>query len=419
MKKDDISSLLQRYLSARASEKEPYFDADEIDELLNSFEESDDYTYYEEVLNLGLRLHPGNRELQIKQCRQLIFNEHYNEALELLDSLGETDNPDAEMLRIECYCSLEQYFEKTVPYIEARIAEKFEYVENIFEYLATLLNDLDDLPAADHLINWGLKLYPNNQILQDEYCFTLESEGKIPEAIEICNKLIDKNPFSYDYWFMLGRLYSLSGEYEKAIDAFDFALTCDDSSGELKLLRAYCLYMNGNYRKALESYMELASEEVMWKQIRSVVAECHLYLEEYEEAYTILHPILLEKDPEAMQDHSFFSSYVKCCLQTGRRQEAFDMLELALKRFPDNMDMLADLGYDLLMGDDYELTNLVMDRYNLYSNQLWTKAKQDKEWLGDLSVEELKMFLQNKQLEKSIPPEELTREFLKNKENKN
>lgn len=56
MKKDDISRLLQRYLSAREMGKEPYFDADEVDELLGSFEESDNYDYFDEVLALGLKL---------------------------------------------------------------------------------------------------------------------------------------------------------------------------------------------------------------------------------------------------------------------------------------------------------------------------------------------------------------------------
>ena len=33
MKKDDISRLLQHYLSAKEEGKEPYFDADQIDEM--------------------------------------------------------------------------------------------------------------------------------------------------------------------------------------------------------------------------------------------------------------------------------------------------------------------------------------------------------------------------------------------------
>ena len=66
MKKDDISRLLQHYLSAKEEGKEPYFDADQIDEMLDSFEDSNDYTYFDEVLALGLKLHPGNSALQIK-----------------------------------------------------------------------------------------------------------------------------------------------------------------------------------------------------------------------------------------------------------------------------------------------------------------------------------------------------------------
>ena len=46
MKKDDISRLLQHYLSAKEEGKEPYFDADQIDEMLDSFEDSNDYTYF-------------------------------------------------------------------------------------------------------------------------------------------------------------------------------------------------------------------------------------------------------------------------------------------------------------------------------------------------------------------------------------
>ena len=89
MKKDDISRLLQRYLSAREMGKEPYFDADEVDELLGSFEESDNYDYFDEVLALGLKLHPGNTDLQIRQCKLFVYNEDYNSALALIDSIAE------------------------------------------------------------------------------------------------------------------------------------------------------------------------------------------------------------------------------------------------------------------------------------------------------------------------------------------
>ena len=100
MKKDDISRLLQHYLSAKEEGKEPYFDADQIDEMLDSFEDSNDYTYFNEVLALGLKLHPGNSALQIKKGRQFAYNEDYESALALLENIAETDNQDLDMLKM-------------------------------------------------------------------------------------------------------------------------------------------------------------------------------------------------------------------------------------------------------------------------------------------------------------------------------
>ena len=228
MKKDDISRLLQHYLSAKEEGKEPYFDADQIDEMLDSFEDSNDYTYFDEVLALGLKLHPGNSALQIKKGRQFAYNEDYESALALLENIAETDNQDLDMLKMECYCSLNQY-PKVLEITEELITRDCDYLEEVFEYISPILNDLDMNKEARDFVDRGLALFPDNLILKNELCYILETEGDVPRAIELCNELIDKNPFSYEYWFTLGRLHSMVGDYEKAIEAFDFALTCDDS----------------------------------------------------------------------------------------------------------------------------------------------------------------------------------------------
>ena len=142
MKKDDISRLLQHYLSAKEEGKEPYFDADQIDEMLDSFEDSNDYTYFDEVLALGLKLHPGNSALQIKKGRQFAYNEDYESALALLENIAETDNQDLDMLKMECYCSLNQY-PKVLEITEELITRDCDYLEEVFEYISPILNDLD------------------------------------------------------------------------------------------------------------------------------------------------------------------------------------------------------------------------------------------------------------------------------------
>lgn len=353
MKKDDVSHLLQRFLSARDEGKEIYFDADQIEDLLDSFEESDDYTYYDEVLALGLRLHPGNNNLQIKRCRLYVYNEDYDSALALMDTIAETDNQDLDMLRIECYCMQNKY-DKVIEYTETLIAIDCEYLEDIFEYITPILSDMEMHKEAMNYIDRGLSLFPDNPTLKDELCYNLETEGDIPRAIQVCNELIDNNPYSYEYWFTLGRLHSMIADYDKAIEAFDFALTCDDSDFELKILKAYCLYMNESYEKAIDVYTEIGSgDEDTTTRIKPLMAECYIKLEKYEEAYQLLKTLI---ESEALkEDPSAYINYLRCCVETEREFEASEMLYKAIELFPDNIRILSLLAITYTENNEEEL----------------------------------------------------------------
>lgn len=481
MKKDDISRLLQRYLFTKEEGKEPYFDADEFDELLDSFEESNDYTYYDEVLALGLKLHPGNSALQIKQCRQFLYNEEYDNALALLDTIVDADNQDLDMIRLECLCSTGQY-PKVVEVTEELIAKECEYIEDVFEYITPLLNDLDMTAEARDYADRGLTLFPDNLILKNELCYILEAEGDIPKAIELCNELIDKNPFSYEYWFTLGRLHSMNAEYDKAIEAFDFALTCDDSDVELRILKAYCLYMNESYEKAIEEYLDIEGDEEIMHRIKPLMAECYIKLEDFEEAYKLLSSII---DEENLEDGATtYINYIRCCAETNRDQEAAIKLQQATKRYPENIRLLTLFFLTLIQNGEEEKAELIGNKIFqlvettktspedneslalaaefLYSNQTNDKAAQyykrivnlksntptlhmhmakvaletgdmEKfmEHLRNISVEDLLTYIQDKGVDlnmimqemkkdmRTVSPHELVKDFLKNKDNKN
>ena len=66
---------------------------------------------------LGLRLHPGNPDLQIRQCKSYVYNEDYDSALALIESIAETDNQDLDMLRLECYVMQDSY-DKVIGHVE-------------------------------------------------------------------------------------------------------------------------------------------------------------------------------------------------------------------------------------------------------------------------------------------------------------
>lgn len=73
MGKDEIKRLLQLYLSNYRKGKDTYFDSNEIEELLDSFENDEDYAYYNDILELGLKLHPEDFGLVNPKMQNIYF----------------------------------------------------------------------------------------------------------------------------------------------------------------------------------------------------------------------------------------------------------------------------------------------------------------------------------------------------------
>ena len=139
---------------------------------------------------------------------------------------------------------------------------------------------------------------------------------------------------------------SVVGDYEKAIEAFDFALTCDDSDTELKILKAYCLYMNESYEKAIEEYQEIEGDEEVMRRISPLMAECYMKLEQYEKAYQLLSTII--NDPDMEDGPTNYINYIRCCTETERDNEASIMLFKAAQLYPNNVRLLSLLALCLL-----------------------------------------------------------------------
>jgi tetratricopeptide (TPR) repeat protein len=441
MRQENITMLLQRYLAACKKGTEVYFDADEIDAILDSFEAKEDFTHYEALLALGQRLHPDNTDLKIRKCKFHLYNEEYRQALDLIESLPGVNSEDADLIRLECYCTLKQY-EKAVLYVDELLRTNCEYMEDIFEFLVPVLVDLEMTDEAKDFIERGNRLFPDNPVLKEELCYILETEGNFKQAIHLCNELIDREPYSYDYWFLLGRLYSQTNDFDSAIDAFDFALTCDDSDEELKVLKAYCLFMNENYEKAIEVYSELIAGGVTSGRLNALMAECYIKLDNFEQAYLLLKDIINsqdtseDEDPEFGADETIYVSFIRCCIETDRGAEASQMLIKAADIFPDSVRILSLLALNYLENgketlalritrkilqllgttqdenEEDEFAKLVSD-----DKAIFTKENLDKIIRYYKKILQLNPRLSFKN--KQIPPEELVKEYLNGKHNRN
>jgi tetratricopeptide (TPR) repeat protein len=351
--------ILQRYSLMESNGTEMYFDADEIVDLLDYFEEEDDFDHYEKVLELGQKLHPENQDIKIRMCRALVYREDYDTALRAIERIGDPDDPELELLKMECFCALDR-FDEVWEYVEKKQAENSDELEEIFEYLAPVMNELNCFNEAQILLQRGLAIFPDNLILKEEYCYYLEMQGQPQQALSICSELIDTDPYSADYWYMQGRLFLMQSDYDKAVDAFDFALACDDSDVEIKVMKAYCLFMNEHYEKAIDVYLELLSDGHSSQNIQPYLAECYMKSEHFEQAYALFKGLL--DDLDIARGLTLYKNYIRCCLETGRENEAGKILPEMAARFPKDLLLLALQAFvHLATGEQDEAVEITVD----------------------------------------------------------
>lgn len=329
-----MKEILLRYIRMENSGTESYFDADEIIELLDHFEDTSDFKHYEKVLDLGKKLHPNNIEIKIRLCKLLIHKKEYGEAIRLINKIGDHDSHDLHLLQLECFCATNKY-DKVITFIESHQLEK-NVLEDIFEYITQVLNDLNKEDEAFDFIKRGLAFFPDNLILKEELCYYLEIKRETKQALRVCQELIDENPYSSEYWYTQGRLYFFERDYDNAIDSFDFALACDDSDQEIKIKKGYCLFMNGNYEKAIEIYLELLSEDsTLYERVQPYLAECYMKTEHFENAYFIFRDIL--KKIDVADNLHIYKNYIHCCIETERDREATKNLLETARNLPNDL----------------------------------------------------------------------------------
>lgn len=277
-------TTLERFNEMLEQGTEAYFDADELVELIEHFDDADDREGYTQALALGLRLHPEDPEIRALECRLALYDERYDEALKMIERLRSNGEDDIELDAMELECL---YATNRSTEADERLSRfpKNEQTEEIYEALAAMLADLKRNDEAKRVVIRGLELFPDNISLKEERCYHAERETHWQEALEQCEELIDIDPYSGDYWFMHGRLMAKLGNYDRAVRSLEFALTCNEDDIEAKLLRTYALYASNNFEKAIEAYVELITDEhFVNEQLRGFTEKYDLEYEDLEKA---------------------------------------------------------------------------------------------------------------------------------------
>jgi tetratricopeptide (TPR) repeat protein len=102
-----------------------------------------------------------------------------------------------------------------------------------------------------------------------------EMAGKMDDAVAFLNQYLEDNPTSVAAWFNLGMSYHQLELYEKAVDAFEYAVAIDDTYLPAYQSMGQSYMALGLYYKAIEVFEESASIEAPEPLIIYYIGECY------------------------------------------------------------------------------------------------------------------------------------------------
>ncbi|KAA6308426.1 Lipopolysaccharide assembly protein B, partial [termite gut metagenome] len=199
---------------------------------------------------------------------------------------------------------------------------------------------------ADHFshgLSWLQKaamIAPDDEEMIGTIAECCHNIGKNEEAAHYYNMLIDKQPYSADYWVGLAKVCFVREQYDKAIEACDFALIGDANSGDAHLFKAHCLYQLENYEESIKEYKEvLTMGNFFAEYIYAYIGTCYNEMQEWEQACAYyIKAIQGTNELDDTKKMEVYSNLSTCYYRLGRFDEAHDICQTMEILFPDFLD---------------------------------------------------------------------------------
>lgn len=348
--KNELYSLIQRYEDAIANNRSIYFDADVFSDIADYYDKIGDLDSAKELINNALNIHPGNDLLQLKKAKLLVYEEQYTAALNILESISSGYDLDLYMVKTECLLQLERY-EEANKYVTAILNNEKgnDDFNTTLADLGFLFSDVELYKNSAILLEKSLILNPENIDVLSDLAYAYEMLGNMEESINTINKILDIDSYNYDAWISLGKLYSLSDQYGKATEAFDFALTISDQDLNILKLKAHCLLLSDRPTEAILIFKDVLKRNPEDGSIYLLLSECYSSLGLFKEALLNLE---FYKDIEG-ESFAYISKKASILLDMNKTIEALDLVQDAIEHDGRQIELLILSGDIKLSMENY------------------------------------------------------------------
>ncbi len=325
----DIQDLLQRYQNLKNGRANAYIEEDDFEKIIEHLDEKDELNEAIEAANMALDQYPHSASLMIKKADLLLATRKYRDALSLLNTAALYDHKDMNLfiLKTDAYLALDQPEKAIVLLQEAlHLFEGSERTEVLFE-LADVYDDHEAFDKVFDCLQLILEEDPMNEEALYKICFWTDFTGRNEESIRLHEKIINEQPYNALAWFNLAASFQGLKLYEKAIDAYQYAIVIDEKFDYAYRNMGDAYLRLRKYREAieaLEKVLELSRPEDV---IYEAIGHCYHRMKNFAQArFHYKKAVHLNPD-----DSRLYQKIASTYMQEGQWDLAIKQLEHSLR----------------------------------------------------------------------------------------
>ena len=371
--RDELRELLEQFNNLKTGKPNSYIEEESFERIIDYFDEKEQLPQALEASEYGIRQYPYSAVLLLKKADLLIAMQKYKEALFILEQAELLDRTDTNLyiLKTDAYLALDQQ-QKAAAVLESALDdfEGEEKIDLLFE-LADVYDDYENFEKVFDCLKMILEQEPNNEEALYKICFWTDFTGRNEEGIRLHQKIIDDFPFNELAWFNLAAAYQGLKLYEKAIDAYQYAVAIDEKFDYAwrNMGDAYIrLRRHKEAVEVLEKVLELARPEDV---IYEAIGHCYDKMGNYAQAR-----FHYRKASHLNQDDSQLHYKIACTyMNEGTWDSAIKNLDIAMRIHRLQPE------YNLAMGQCYMELNKLDDAITYFGNVVRVRPKNLNGWI--------------------------------------
>ncbi len=332
MDRDTIAKILDQIRSGSAY----YIDVDDVMEAYDFLVGEEMMEEADEILEYGLKLHGQDIDLQILKTNSLIDKGKFAEAAFILDDIYEKAQNKSNYYFSKGYLRLRQEdLEEAEKLFRIAIAKADDDMKSSLTYEIGM--NLNHLGLHKEAISF-FEMLPEKEIEGDEqtefeYAYALEKVGRAEDSQKRYEHLVETSPLSEGAWYNLGILYSMKGDFDNAIEAYQNAIALKPDYAEPYYNMANAYLNKTQIQKALDAYLDYATyaRDEVEKSVYNYIGECWTLLgnEDYAKKFFLL---AIKLEPES---DSAWYNYGRLCADEGEYEDAKNAFERAIELRPE------------------------------------------------------------------------------------